>query len=164
MTVLSYLSLLAIAVTNYNKPPQQIAKNGMTVSIEHRTDSIWFELEAPTKGWIAIGFNDTAQLKGTYLIMGAIHNGTVTIEEHHTFSPGDYRSFSDLGIDSSVTHKIGIEKNGRSKISFQLPVKSAHNFGKDLIEKKDYTLLMAFSREDDFRHHSSMRTSVNIKL
>jgi hypothetical protein len=164
MKLLFLISLLAFSMTNQLHTPQQIEKNGMVVSIEHLGDSIRFQLEAPTEGWIAIGFNETDQLKGNYLIMGTVRNGKVWVEEHHTFAPGDFRSYADLGIKSSVSHPVGTEKEGITRISFQLPIKSSHPLGKDLIENKVYTLLMAYSREDDFRHHSIMRTTVRIRL
>lgn len=168
MTVLLFLSFLTVAFGNFGgiETPkvQHIEKNGMTVETTFHHDSIWFRVKAPTEGWVAIGFNETNELKGNYLIMGAVINGSAVAKEHHVFNSGHYRSFSNLGIKSSITKIIGTEQNGQTEISFQLPITRSDLLGKSLKPDSTFMLLLAYSREDDFKHHSVMRTSARITL
>ena len=47
---------------------KEVRKNNMRVSWKLEKEYIQFEMEAPTNGWVAIGFNETTSLAGTYLL------------------------------------------------------------------------------------------------
>jgi hypothetical protein len=142
----------------------QIEKNGMKVQWAYIKDRIFFEVEAPTSGWLAIGFNTSSAIEGNYLIMGHVVKGITTVIEHFTISAGNYKSFNDLNVASSIENESGQENNNQSKIKFSLPVKANNPFAKHLVAGTNYTLLLAYSQEDDFLHHSIMRTTIDIKL
>lgn len=141
-----------------------ITKSGMTVSWELRDGRIYFEVSAPTDGWVAIGFNDTENIAGNYLIMGQVVNNQVNIEEHYTIRAGHYKPFRQLNTQASVRVQGGSETGMTTQLAFSLPQTSASPFAKDLKEGLAYVLLMAYSQEDDFQHHSIMRTSHRVIL
>ncbi|NJM94213.1 MAG: hypothetical protein HC842_05725 [Cytophagales bacterium] len=58
----------------------------------------------------------------------------------------------------------GAEKAGQTYLRFSLPVEPASRYQKPLQKGRNYHLIMAFSRDDDFQHHSTMRTAVLIEL
>jgi hypothetical protein len=72
--------------------------------------------------------------------------------------------FSKLNTDESIENMEGYEKNNTTKIKFSLPIISNNKYAKNLNKGNDYFLLMAFSQEDDFQHHSIMRTATKITL
>lgn len=143
---------------------KQIEKNGMHLIWRHSHDSIHLEMSAPSTGWLAIGFNSSADLAGTYLLMGRLSNNRAEVVEHSIIQPGDYRSFSVMGFPGCVKNIRGEEKRGTTRISFSLPNKPENLLQKDLREGNRYHLLLAYSVDKDFRHHSLMRTSIIITL
>lgn len=141
-----------------------LTKNGMTVSWLYQQDRIYFELEAPTEGWIAIGFNSTNVLPGSYLLMGNLIAGKPEVVEHYTLRPGDYRPVSELGGSAQIRDVSGTESEGKTRIRFSVPIESRNQYAKNLVEGSSWTLHMAYSQEDDFQHHSRMRTAVEVQL
>ncbi|MFT6867728.1 MAG: hypothetical protein ACJA08_002572 [Cyclobacteriaceae bacterium] len=142
----------------------QIEKNGMTIKWCHSDELIEIEMHTPTSGWLAVGFNEIDGLEGTYLIMGAVSEMGTTLYEHYIFKPGDYRSFENLGIASSVQHVHGQEGDEGTTIMVHLPNDMMSKYTKLLSKGARFHMLMAYSAADDFDHHSMMRTSINVKL
>ncbi len=138
--------------------------NGMTFQWRFDKNHLHCQATAPTKGWIAIGFNTKNELSGTNLIMGAVEQDYVTIDDRFIVKPGEHKSIIDLGGSEAVMHRSGKEENGTTTISFFIPVTVNDKFHHNLYEGKEYYVLMAFSQEDDFQHHSIMRTTIKIKL
>ena len=122
------------------------------------------KMNAPTDGWVAIGFNTQDQLAGTNLIMGCVKSGKTIVEDRHTVRPGHYPTVVELGGTSAVSETSGLENDHYTTISFTIPLKAVDQYHHDLEPGNEYTVLMAYSREDDFLHHSIMRTSVQLKL
>lgn len=147
-----------------SRPMKVIQKNGMTVQWEYKNSRIFIEMSAPTEGWVTIGFNSSENITGNYLLMGRVVEGRAEVVEHSTLSPGNYQSFEKLKVKNSVADVAGIEKNGNTTLQFSLPKISGNEYAKNLEQGKEYVLLLAYSREDDFQHHSVMRTSVHIQL
>ena len=143
---------------------KEISKNKMNVSWRFEKGRIFFEMDAPTDGWVTVGFNTQSGTTGAYLLMGNIVNGKVNVVEHYTKSPGDYSPITELGAKSQVENIGGIEKSNHTLIKFSLPIKALSKYQKELSEGSEYTMIIAYSREDDFQHHSMMRTSTNVKL
>jgi hypothetical protein len=96
--------------------------------------------------------------------MGNIINGKVNLEEHYTKSPGNYSPISRLGVDPQVENVDGVQQSRKTTIRFSLPTTPLSKYQKALSKGKEYYMIMAYSQEDDFQHHSMMRTSVNVKL
>ena len=141
-----------------------VSKNQMNVSWHFGNERIYFEMSAPTDGWVTIGFNTQSGTTGAYLLMGNIINGKVNVVEHFTKSPGNYSPITKLGAESQVENIEGIEKNNNTLIKFSLPKKAFSKYQKDLLEGNEYNMIIAYSREDDFQHHSMMRTSEIVTL
>lgn len=148
----------------FGQNTKYINKNGMIVTWEHQNDRIHFTMEAPTDGWVTIGFNIHDGTKGAYLLMGKVVDGKAQVVEHYTSNPGNYRPITQYGVTTQVNDTRGIETSEKTSISFSLPTKSHSKYQKSLNIGQQYHLIMAYSQEDDFQHHSIMRTSTKIKL
>lgn len=145
-------------------PGGSVTRNGMTVRWEYQADRIHFELRAPTTGWIATGINDRDQLPGMYFVMGRVGTNGPEAIEHHTLRQGDYRSLTELGVPARVAEVQGGEEDGSTRISFSLPIKASSTYHQSFTRGREVYLMFAYSQEDDFRHHSRMRTSVLLQL
>lgn len=136
----------------------------MTVSWSYHQDYIQIEMIAPTDGWVGIGFNTQSEITGTYLILGKMVQGKAEIVEHYTLSPGDYKSLTQLGVAAAVSDAEGSEVGQTTMLKFSLPLTPASKYQKELQSGSHYYLTMAYSREDDFQHHSIMRTTTIVDL
>jgi hypothetical protein len=162
--ILSFISIFFFCLSYSQDKMTSINKNRMTVSWEFKNDRIYFEMIAPTYGWVAIGFNDSENTAGNYLIMGNVVNNKVTVEEHYTISPGNYQTFAKLNTSASLKNTNGEESLSKTTIRFSLPTTSSNKYAKDLKQNTEFILLIAYSQEDDFQHHSIMRTATKITL
>jgi DOMON domain len=142
----------------------QTTQNGMTVKWEIQDDHLLVTMTAPTEGWVAIGFNTREGLAGTNLIMGCVKNGVAILSDRHTLAPGNHKSIGELGSVEATQLIVGTETKGVTSLTFTLPLMARDEWHHTLVAGKTYHLLMAFSREDDFSHHSMMRTAVEISL
>lgn len=158
------MSLLTITQLQAQENMKEVHKNGMTVKWKIEEEHIHFQMEAPTDGWVTIGFNETTALAGTYLLMGRIRNGKAEVVEHYTERPGSYKPVVDYGVPSQVVKVSGEEKEGRTSLEFSIPIKKVSKYHKQLSPGTKWNLLIAYSLDDDFQHHSIMRTSAGIKL
>lgn len=165
--LISIIGLLYCFTTSCKAQKQlmnTVAKNDMTVNWQYQNDRIYFEMSAPTGGWVTIGFNTGSGMAGAYLLMGHIVNSHANVIEHYTSNPGNYQPINNYGIQSAIQDISGNEDSKRTTLKFSLPIQAASKYQKDLKKNMEYTMILAFSHEDDFQHHSMMRTSVKIKL
>lgn len=168
MNIVSLL-LYGFVVTLSNQhlqkePEKQVRKNGMTVHWKYQNDRIVFSMSAPTTGWMAIGFNQSDNLTGSYFLMGRIEGDQGAVIEYHTYAPGDYRPIFTDQNKSQVQVLSCKEFEKSSTITFSLPIHQNHDLGQDLTQNKHLVMHIAFSRSKDFSHHSMMRTSLSVKL
>lgn len=143
---------------------KSISKNRMIVSWHYENDRIFFEMSAPTDGWVTIGFNTTSGTKGAYLLMGNIVKNQPNVVEHYTLSAGNYKTIKSLGESPQVKDISGSENSNGTTLKFSLPIMAKSKYQKDLSVGNEYTMIIAYSQEDDFQHHSIMRSSVDINL
>ncbi len=162
MNALQIISLLAWIMSL--QTPQKISQNGMEVLWYFEDDQIWIEMSGPTDGWIAIGFNEQQEITGNYLLMGRVVGQQAEVVEHVTLAPGKYQSIERLEGTVRVSSVSGQEKTGKTSLKFALPITALGQYRKDLKPASEYILLLAYSREDDFQHHSMMRTSIKVSL
>ena len=141
-----------------------VSKNGMEVRWHFEGDRIFFELSAPTTGWATIGFNTSKNMKGAYQIMGHVVNGNPNVVEHCTIAAGNYKPIEKLGAESQLKDVKGNQNEKIIFLWFSLPVRPISKYQRNLNKGMSYTLILAYSQEDDFQHHSIMRTSIPITL
>ncbi len=143
---------------------QTVSYGGMKVSWEVKGSLLEVEMQAPTRGWLAIGFNERNELSGTHLIMGAVRGEAVELSDRYIRQPGQHEAIERLGGTPVLRLGEGEEDAAGTRIRFTLPLAAADRWHKNLVPGQQLFLLVAFSREDDFFHHSMMRTTLSITL
>lgn len=139
---------------------QSFESNDMKVEWTFTKSEIEISIHTPTKGWQAIGFNNKEGLAGTYLIMGRVKDQKAEVIEHYIKQPGNY--FPTEHQRAKIINFA--EDSGGTHIQFMLPRKSSHKYQLPFSPNTKYHLLYAYSLEDDFQHHSTMRKSTIINL
>lgn len=156
--------LFALLQSDYSQD-KSIHKNGMTVEWQFVDENmVQFRLSTPSFGWSAIGINTQDGLVGSNLIMASIKDDLTTISDRYVVALGNHQAMSELGAESKVVLIDAQESDSGTEIIFQLDTRGDDGYHYELQEGKPIYLTMAYSREDDFGHHSAMRTSTKIIL
>jgi hypothetical protein len=120
-------------------------------------------MSAPTKGWLAAGFNSNIALKNTYFVMTRIVDGTVETQERIATSTG-HEGIDKLGYSRVFELVRGQEEPSRTVVTFVLPLKLPGPRSLDLTKGEQVFLMLAWSHEKDFAHHSAWRRHFQITL
>lgn len=143
---------------------KSITVKGMNFTWHFDEDFLHGKVSAPTKGWVAIGFNKHIDLAGTNLIMAAAEKDFFKIEDRYIVAPANHKSILELGGSEGITKGFCRESNGLTEMYFSIHRSVNDKFHHELNEGEYIFILLAYSQEDDFTHHSTMRTSIQIKL
>lgn len=141
----------------------RLTLDGTTFAWQHRDDRLFGDLTAPAEGWLAVGFNDEPALRGTRFVIGVIGDASIRAELHIA-DPPRHRQIEVLGGVSDLRDLKGKQEDGRSRLSFSLPHRSTDRFAVDLMPGRSIHLMLAWSNEPDFTHHSAWRRHVDVIL
>lgn len=156
LSVLAALSLISFK--------SSITVRDMDIRWTEETECWAFELSAPTKGWVALGFNQKNDIVQTNLIMAAVKGEKVEREDFYVVGFGNPQPVTKLGGKFAVTNVEGEEQNGHTTVRFSIPKKAIDQYHYDLKAGDEIWFICAYSRADEFDHHSTMRQHVKVKL
>ncbi len=143
-----------------------IEKDSIRFEWQVQGDSLYCKAEAPTTGWVAIGFDPDRMMKGANIIIGYIKGGTVEIEDHFGTAITSHKGDTDIGGSRDLTVKGGTERNGTTTLEFTIPLNSGDSKDKVLRKGEEYKIILAYGRNnaDDYGSIHRKRTSVTITL
>ncbi len=143
---------------------QSITVEGMTVSWYFAEEFIHITATAPTRGWVAVGFNQRDDIVGANLVMGAVLSEEVKLEDHFVVRMGEHYPVEQLGGASAITDLHGVEEGAQTHLRFRLPIHAGDPYHFDLKSGASLYLIVAYSVDDDFAHHSRMRRHLWVTL
>jgi hypothetical protein len=136
----------------------------MTVTWYRRPTTVEFTIRWPSRGWAAIGLNPRSGLPGTQLMMVSVVNGHTLASDRHIVAAGDHRPVEALRSTAHVVVRDArCDASGCSAVLVvdRVPRDRFHLLLRD---GQSFHLLMAYSAESDFEHHSMFRTEVIVVL
>jgi len=154
-----------LARTEINLPVMKIENASLQNKIEeenvryewgHSEERMHSRLQAPTEGWIAVGFNSQRKLKGTRFVIAETSSFPVRVEEHIALVP-DHQKVQDLDLLKTVDDVSGSYENGTSKLCFSLPHLFSDQPGLILTPNTQIYIMLAWSLAGEFNHHSAWR-------
>ncbi len=138
------------------------AKN-MDVYWEIDGDQIHVKLSAKTTGWVAIGFDPEKAMQGANIIIGAVKNGKVKIEDHYGDRKRGHSTDKKLGGDNHILNPQGMEEDGITTITFSFPLDSGDKWDKPIDPAKPSRIMIAYgSGRDSFKSGHSYRAVYDI--
>lgn len=156
-----FLFMLALLCSILTIPlsAQQIVKAGKMTFSAHWLDdqTIEISLEAPTQGWLAVGFNQKNNILNSDLIMLRVKGGKVEGEDQFVTDFQKHPKDTSLGGSRDIKVISGVETTKGTSITLQIPAQSADTYDFIHQKQKDFWLILAYSVDDDFDHHSIMR-------
>lgn len=163
--VIFILSLSAnLNFTEMPVQPKHVEVNGLSITWTDEGDYWRFKLDAPTEGWVALGYNSRNHIVGTNLIMGAVEKEKLRISDRFVQRFGEHFAVEELGGTNQLFSAEGEEAFGHTIIQFNIPKQSGDKLHYDLLPGHSIWFICAYSREDDFQHHSMMREHIQITL
>jgi hypothetical protein len=120
----------------------------VTVAWTLEGDQIHMELSAETEGWVSIGIDPEDAMGGADIIIGAVKNGKVRIEDHFADRKRGHSPDEKLGGENHVMNPAGIEENGVTMISFTRSVAAAEKWDKPVNTSGKTRVMVAYGSRD----------------
>lgn len=158
----SLLLLLALCPAVYGQSTVELG--GMQWTCTQADDYLIMELQAPTTGWVGVGFNQTNSIVHSDLLLLNIVEDEVNNQDMYVVDFGNPRLDTDLSGSHDLEVLAFEERNGQTYIRFRRPLMSTDHFDFDLEDGAKFWLILAYSTHDDFAHHSRMRQHTQVVL
>jgi hypothetical protein len=100
---------------------------------------------SPGTGWAGVGFSNRSGKPGTNIILGAVSNGTVTIEDHY----GVTKELHLPDRTSSLLAIGGSETNGETTLEFVIPLASGDSQDVTLVPGQTVAVILAYQATQD---------------
>ncbi len=126
-------------------------------------DSIDLDFFAPTQGWLAVGFNDRDAIVGSDLIQMRVRNGQVEIQDQLVTGLGQHPQDEELGGQNNIRILSGQEERKGTKIRCRIPLRSGDANDFQHQDGQAFWLILTYSVDDDFNHHSRLRRHRKIR-
>lgn len=152
-----------VAAASTSTSDRRIEDSNVTFQWRHENGRLFGNLIAPTRGWIAVGFNSRQSLKGTRFIVAAVSSAPVRVEEHIAIVPG-HSKVESLGGIPAAELIAGAFRDGYSHLDFSLPHVFPDRKDLRLSPGSSSYLMLAWSRMAQFDHHSAWRKHYEIIL
>ncbi len=143
--------------------PGHISAGAVTFDWFHRDGRLFGTLTAPMPGWLAVGFNADQQLAGTRFVIAALIESRLRAEEHVALVP-DHPEIGTLGGTSGLADLSARQQDGRTRLAFSLPHVGTGLHAMDLSPGTRSHLMLAWSHDPDFDHHSAWRRHYDVTL
>lgn len=163
------LSSLALGASHLGSQPAQagaekeVDLDGVSFRWQHQDNLLIGKLSAPTNGWIAVGFSNGPGIADTYFIMASVAEDPQRFEERYAIVP-DHLRISELGWPEKAALTSGESSGGSSTVTFTMPSQGPVGSGISLEAGNKVYLMLAWSRDADFAHHSAWRRHLPVSL
>jgi hypothetical protein len=126
--------------------------------------NLWMSVQAPTTGWIAVGFDPEKMMKGANFIIGYVKDGTAVIRDD--FGTGRIRHQADTDINGkdNILSFSGMETEDMTELTFLIPLDSGDPADKPITPDTIHTIMLAYGKKDSFNAKHSRDSVHQIKL
>ena len=129
-------------------------------------ENITVQMTAPTTGWVAVGFDPTRMMADANMIIGYVANGELSIADDYGTGNTVHGRDTDNGGTDNIIEAEGTEENGRTKITFTIPLDSGDVTDRPLAVSESYKVIVAYGPdgEDNFDAYHAARGSLEMEL
>ncbi len=113
---------------------------GMWLFWQNDATVLYVGIVSPGTGWLAAGFSDRVGKPGSNILIGAIANGTVTIQDNY----GVTKKLHLADKTSSVVAFGGSEEAGTSTLEFAIPMASGDAQDVTLVPGQRVQVILAY--------------------
>jgi hypothetical protein len=137
------------------------SQTGMSLFWQNDAASLYVGLISPGTGWLGVGFSHRTSKPGSNIIIGAVANGTVTIQDGY----GVTKELHLPDKTSSILAFGGSEENGQTTIEFVIPLASSDSQDTTLAPGETVQVILAYQATwDSFttQHTSCSMTQITL--
>ena len=128
---------------------------------QNDASTLYVGLVGPGTGWVAVGFGARNQMQGADIVIGAVRDGVLTLEDQFGSGPFSHRSDKV----SSLLQRGGSEVDGKTIIEFALPLATGEADDVSLATGQTVTVILAFhATSDSLSAKHTGRSTVTITL
>lgn len=129
------------------------------------TNLLSCRLSANGTGWIAVGFDPSAQMRDANFIIGYVNGIYGYIRDDFGTGSSSHDSDINLGGSSDVLLTSSSESAGRTMLEFEIPLNSGDSKDKILSSGATYNVIFAAGSDDDFEsmHNRFATGSIRIR-
>jgi hypothetical protein len=125
-------------------------ENGIVMGWRTEGPSLIIRISAPSRGWVAVGFEPTQAMKDANFLIAYVKDGTVYVRDDYGTERGKHAADTQLGGKNDVKAISGNEKDGITEVTFSIPLDSGDVYDKPLLPGNEYLILLAFGKSDSF--------------
>lgn len=124
------------------------------------------ELSAMSTGWLAVGFDPSRVMKDANIIIGYVEGGEVTVSDQFGSGAFSHTADTELGGTNDIIEADGREEDGRTAISFSIPLDSGDEYDTVLAAGQTHTILVACGPDgsDNFSKKHMYRAKLELQL
>ncbi|URA09949.1 DOMON domain-containing protein [Thermospira aquatica] len=144
---------------------ETVEVSSVKLSWEVEGEEVIFTLEAPTKGWIAIGWGATMKMKDADFVVVYVTNGNVgVIEDHFGVSVIGHRRDTELGGKENIRLIEAYEDDNITRVVFARALNTKDAYDVPLVLEKPMDVLLAYGRFDNTSSKHQWREKTRIVL
>lgn len=134
---------------------------GVVLFWQNDATTLYVGLVGPGTGWVAVGFGARNQMQGANIVIGAVTDGVLTLEDQFGSGPFSHRGDKV----SSLLQRGGSEVDGKTIIEFALPLATGEADDVGLTPGQTVTVILAFhATSDSLTTKHTRRSTVTITL
>lgn len=132
---------------------------GVDVGVQRDGARLHVTLVAPTTGWVAVGFDPSRGMAGADILIGYVDGDTVLVRDDYGVSPFSHAPDERRRGTSDIADAAGHERDGRTTLSFSIPLDSGDAMDNPLVPGREYPILVAYGPDgaDDFTTYHANR-------
>ncbi len=129
--------------------------DGFRLQVSLEGEELEMTMEAPTTGWVAVGFDPEAAMRGADMAVGYVEEDEVHLMDHWGDGATSHRADSELGGSGDLTPVSWSEADGATTITFRRPAAAGDAYDRPLTPGGTHTVIAAYGRDDadDFESH-----------
>jgi len=118
---------------------------GIEVFWQNDGEMIYVGLVSPGTGWVAIGFDPERRMEGANILIAAVGDGALAIQEHSGTSQTGHRE----DAASQIVNAGGTETDGQTIVEFSYPLDTGARDDKPLVPGTEVAIILAYHRNSD---------------
>jgi hypothetical protein len=133
----------------------------MSLFWQNDATNLYVGLVSPGTGWAGVGFSNRTGKPGANIILGAVANGAVTIQDNY----GVTKELHLVDRASSLLALGGSETNGETTLEFVIPLASGDSQDVSLVPGQTVAVILAYqATKDSFTAEHTRYSQLQITL
>jgi hypothetical protein len=145
--------------------PKSVTVRDFTLSYTIEDGNLVASVSYPTTGWVSVGLGATKKMRDANIIIGyAGEDGESVVQDHFGVKPTRHEPDTAIGGKNDLIEGSCEEKDGKTTLSFTIPMDSGDLKDVKLVEGKEVKVIFAAGRNDNIggKHSKAAWTTITL--